>query len=184
MMTLEMWNTVFAGATFLVIAATAVAALIQLRHLRASNQISALVTILQDWQKPEMQGWLKFVHEELPVRLQDPAYLQSITAGPLDRKVHVWSHIGDYYEQLGSFIKYGLVDRQSYLDVSSYTVSGLYELLRPCIERMRAVRNNHALFENFEYLAVLGLQFSRAHPRGVYPPGLPRFNDLEPIRGD
>jgi len=50
-MTLEALNTTFAGAAFAVIGATAIAAIVQLRHLRASNQINALLTILQDWQK-------------------------------------------------------------------------------------------------------------------------------------
>jgi len=34
----EVLSSIFAGGTFVVIGATAIAALIQLRHLRASNQ--------------------------------------------------------------------------------------------------------------------------------------------------
>ena len=183
-MTVELLNTLLAAATFLVIAATAVAAVRQLRHLRASNQLNALVTILQDWQQPEMQGWVRFVREELPGKLEEPGYLDSITAHRMDAAVHRWTNICDYYEQLGSYIKYGLVDRRSYLDVSSYNVASFYRQLRPCIERLRAAKNNDAIYENFEYLAVLGEQFNRAHPNGVYPAGVPHFGDLEPAKSD
>jgi hypothetical protein len=42
-MTLEAWNTAAAVGTFVVILASAVAALVQLRHLRTSNQLSGLI---------------------------------------------------------------------------------------------------------------------------------------------
>jgi len=45
-MSLETWSTAASIGTFVVIAATAVAALAQLRHMRSSNQIAA-VTAMQ-----------------------------------------------------------------------------------------------------------------------------------------
>ena len=45
----EAFNAVATGATFLVIAVTAVAALIQLRHLRKSNWLAAQLKILELW---------------------------------------------------------------------------------------------------------------------------------------
>jgi hypothetical protein len=179
-MTLEAINTAFAGATFVVIGATAIAAVVQLRHLRASNQINALLTILQDWQKPEMQAWVRFVRKELPERLKDPAYLESLDAGLADRTEHAWLHLCDYFEQLGTYVKYGLVDRRSLLDISSANVLGFYRTLRPLIERVRVIGGSNAPFENFEYLAVLGFEWTKRHPRGTYPAGRPRFGELEP----
>ncbi|MBV8282946.1 MAG: hypothetical protein JO347_12915, partial [Candidatus Eremiobacteraeota bacterium] len=44
-MSLEVVNTVAAAVTALVIAATAILALIQLRHLRAGNQIAGFMTL-------------------------------------------------------------------------------------------------------------------------------------------
>ncbi|MBV8282486.1 MAG: hypothetical protein JO347_10555, partial [Candidatus Eremiobacteraeota bacterium] len=44
-MSLELWSTIAAVGTFVVITATAIAAVIQLRHMRSSNQI----TILNDF---------------------------------------------------------------------------------------------------------------------------------------
>jgi hypothetical protein len=179
-MPLEVINTIFAGATFVVIAATAIAAVVQLRHLRASNQLSALVTILQDWQKPQMQGWVRFVREEMPNRLRDPEYLGSLGDKSADRDLHPWLHLCDYYEQLGAYIKFGLVDRRSFLDLGGANVVDFYRTVRPAIERARVLRGSDAAFENFEYLAVLGLEWSKRHPQGTYPARVPRFSELEP----
>jgi len=44
-MSLELINAVAGLATVTIVAVTAVAALIQLRHLRAGNQISALLSV-------------------------------------------------------------------------------------------------------------------------------------------
>lgn len=178
-MTLEALNTVLSAGTLAVIAATALAALVQLRHLRTSNQLNALVTVLQDWQKPELQAWVRFVREALPQRLKDPAYLREIDELQMDREAHPWLHLCDYYEQFGAYVKYGFVDKTSYLDVGAYTVSDLYRTLEPAIERVRRARNNSAAYENFEYLAVIGLQWMGAHKNGAYPRGLPRFSEMD-----
>jgi hypothetical protein len=45
-MSLEAWSTVASLGTFLVVAATALAALVQLRHLRSSNQIAAITGMI------------------------------------------------------------------------------------------------------------------------------------------
>jgi len=178
-MTLEALNTLFAGATFCVIAATAIAAVVQLRHLRATNQLSALVTILQDWQKPQMQAWVRFVREEMPDRLEDREYLGSLGDKRADRDLHPWLHLCDYYEQLGAYIKFGLVDRRSFLDLGGANVVDFYRTMRPAIERARVLRGSDAAFENFEYLAVISLQWLKRHPQGTYPAGAPRFSELE-----
>ncbi|MBV9276881.1 MAG: hypothetical protein JOZ97_01450 [Candidatus Eremiobacteraeota bacterium] len=178
-MTIEVWSVVLSAATFIVIAVTAVAATIQLRHLRASNQLTALVTLLEDWQKPEMQAWVQFVRGgALAEKLADPAYLRDLATTRSDRSLHPWLHICDYYEQLGSYLKYGLIDK-TFLDVSCVTVSTLYERLLPCIERLREIVGNNTLFENFEYLAVQARLWIRAHPNGVYPRGVPHYDEIK-----
>lgn len=176
-MTMEFWGTVFSGLTFVVIAVTAVAAMIQLRHLRAGNQLAALITILEDWQKSDMQQDLQFVRRELPNKLKDPAFLAGIDSTP-DRTVHRWLNVCDYFEQLGSYVRYGLMDKESFLSVGCYTYSSSYVLMQPCIERYRIVRDNPGIYENFEYIAVLGKQWILEHPKGDWPRGVPHFSEL------
>jgi Domain of unknown function (DUF4760) len=179
-MTLEALNTTFAGATFAVIGATAIAAMVQLRHLRSSNQMNALLTIQEDWQKPEMQAWVQFVRKELPERLKDPAYLKSLDTDLDDRTKQAWLNLCDYYEQVGTYVKHGLVDRNSLLDIGSANFLETYKIVRPLIERTREIRGSTAVFENFEYLAVLAFRWTRLYPQGAYPAGQPRFSELEP----
>jgi hypothetical protein len=55
-MNFEAWNTAAAVGTFVVIAASAIAALVQLRHLRTSNQLSGLVSVFEMLQDQGVRG--------------------------------------------------------------------------------------------------------------------------------
>jgi hypothetical protein len=177
-MPLEALNTAFAGLTVAVIAVTAIAATIQLRHLRSSNQISALIRVLEDWKQPEFQEWIQFVRRDLPAKLQDPQFMEGLNEVRPDRSVHRELHVCDYFEQLGSYFKYGMLDLASFLDVACFTVSDAYRNTAPVIEKMREQRGP-SLYENFEYLAVQGALWIKRHPNGTYPRGVPHFNDIK-----
>jgi hypothetical protein len=73
-MSLELINTFFTFGTFVVIAATAIAAVVQLRHARSSNHIAALNELRETTEVPEFQAALYFVQGELSAKLQDPAF--------------------------------------------------------------------------------------------------------------
>ncbi|MDQ6931576.1 MAG: hypothetical protein M3160_00205 [Candidatus Eremiobacteraeota bacterium] len=64
------WVTAIATAgTFAVIAASAIAALLQIRHLRSSNQIAALNECRETIESPQFQDAERFIALELPQRL-------------------------------------------------------------------------------------------------------------------
>ena len=48
-MSIDKWSLLLNAVTLLVILATAVAGLIQLRHLRHQNTLNAELAVLQDW---------------------------------------------------------------------------------------------------------------------------------------
>ena len=73
-MSLELVNTLATFGTFFVIAATAIAAIVQLRHARSSNQIAALNELRETMETPEFQAARHFLVTELPVKVQDPAF--------------------------------------------------------------------------------------------------------------
>jgi len=54
---LEVLSTTAAIGTFVVIAATAIAAVVQLRHLHASNQLTGLLTVLARVENPTFNEW-------------------------------------------------------------------------------------------------------------------------------
>jgi hypothetical protein len=74
--------------TFVVIAATATAAIIQLRHLRQSNQLDALLTILRMPYGPVLHDAFEFIDSELPGRSNDSNFMQLLDASPINRKIH------------------------------------------------------------------------------------------------
>jgi hypothetical protein len=172
----EVLSAIFSGLTLLVFVVTAIAAIVQLRHLRSNTSLQGLTMVLQDWQKPEMQAWIRYIRRELPEKLKDPAFLEEFQ-GPMDRLSHPELHVCDYWEQCGTYLKYGLIDRETFLDSGGATIMSLWSILFPAIAKMRETRGL-ATYENFEYLAVLGKQWNDAHPNGAYPADLPRWQDL------
>ncbi len=170
-MTLEALSTAAAVGTFLVIAATAIAALVQLRHLRVSNQLEALLAILSLPYDPVLNESFQFVSHELEARMRDPEFRRELEKPQPDRKVHRELQVCDYYERLGSIVKNGLIPEELYFDNS--TPEQYWRLLSQVIAIRRRVRGPVA-YDNFEYLIARSRDYDRRHPNGTYPSGMGR----------
>lgn len=176
-MSLELWNSLAAWATLLVIAATAVAAVIQLRHLRANNDLQGLLKVLEMAYEPVVQDAFDYLTGVFPQRVKDPAYLRELEMDTIDSRVHKELVACEYYERLGSYVKNGLISSEFYLDCSSPEM--YWEALAPVIAILRKHRGCTA-YENFEYLVVLERDWNQRHPEGNYPKGLPRITLPDP----
>jgi hypothetical protein len=178
-MSLELVNTLATFGTFVVIAATAIAAIIQLRHARSSNQIAAFNELRETTQKPEFQAAQQFVSTQLASRLQDPA-LRYQLEHPATRTAETApilatvSAIGNFYEGMGALVRTGLVDKELVLQLYTDRVIGAWGNLAPFASIGRR-RVGNALWENFEYLTVLSQDWMAAHPKGTYPAGVRRI---------
>jgi hypothetical protein len=178
-MSLELVNTLATFGTFFVIAATAIAAVVQLRHARGSNHIAALNEIRETMESADFQAAELFVNTELRAKLQDPAFrhqyaersARTAETLPLIRKI---TTVGNFYEGMGTFVKTGLVDSDLVFDMFSYQAAQTWERLAPIIAIGRRSIGD-ALWENFEYLAVLSQDWLTAHPKGTYPVGVRRI---------
>ncbi len=171
-----LWNAIVSTATLVVVAAAAVAAVRQIRHLRAQNTLQGLLKVLDDWRDPTFREWVNYVRNQLPVRMAEPGFFEELD-GRIDRSRHPELHVCDWYEQVGSFMKHGLLDEQTMMDVSSGSAPYIWREIEPVITYMRQKRGD-SVYENFEYFAARGVMFSRAHPNGCYPAGTPRMRDL------
>ena len=176
-MPLEWFNTFFLGATFIVIAVTAIAALVQLRHLRTSNQISTMVALMQVWQGRELQSHYHYLLTELPKKLADPSFLAAFKVRSFSRSDHPELLVADFWEQIGTYMKYGYLDERSWLDIAGSQIPRAWEILEPAITAARE-RAGPAAWENFEYAAVRARQWTERHPTGNYPANLPRMAEL------
>ena len=172
-MTLEFWSTFASVATFLVIAVTAIAALVQLRHIRRANQLAGLQSIFVMLQDPGVRELVNYVRHDLAERMTDPSFRKGLRAIPVDRRRHPEYFLCDIYNHIGSFVRSGLIDESVYLQTDWYNVSLYWELLRDAIEEGRHTRP--FTFENFEWLAARAQRWIEEHPRGDYPAGEPRM---------
>ena len=176
-MPLELINTLAAVGTFVVISATGIAALVQLRHLRKSNELQGLMTVLTLNYETAVQDAFRFLTHDFPSKMKDPSFRQQLdTDGPVDRLVHKELEICDYFERIGSFVKNGLISENLYMDCSVPEL--FWGALEPAIAIMRRKRGP-TVYENFEYLAIRSRHWNRLHPGGNYPSSTPRANFVD-----
>ncbi len=166
-MQLEVINTAAAVGTFLVIATTAIAAVIQLRHLRASNQLQGLLTALARIEDAEFNTWFTDSQEKLPALLGDPAFRRSLDDGRYDRNAP-WVKLANSYDAIGNLIKNGLLPEDAFLDNSCYRVVSAWEMLVDLTAIVRR-RAGSAVWENFEYVYIRSKRWMNKNPNGNYP---------------
>jgi hypothetical protein len=173
-MSLELLSTLAAVGTFVVIAATAYAGIVQLRHLRSSNQISAITGIQGVIESPEFEAARRFIQSDLPRLMKEPRFAARI-GRVLDSELSGLTTIINVFESLGVFCKYSIIDREVACDLLSGPILSSWTALVPFIAIRRRILDAPAFAENFEYLAMLCEDFEARHPDGAYPRGARRM---------
>lgn len=169
-MTAEWVAAVASVATFLVIGATAIVTLIQLRHIRNSNQIAVFTEIRHRMAAPDFQDALQFIRYEVPQKLNDSAFRVRL----LDRtssEAKVVVDVGSFLDSaVAPLVKHGMVDRNLACDLFYYPVVMCWDTLASYIASSRTIVG-YRMWEDFEYLTLLCKKFRSRFPRGTYPPG-------------
>ena len=165
--------------TFVVIAASAAAALFQLRHMRGSNQIVALTEVRETIESANFQAAELFV-SQLAERFEDPQVREGLLAPYFPPEFQPVRHMGNFFETFGVFVKNGIIDSYLACDLWAGVVARNWEALRPVVASRRARTQNPALWENFEYLAAISTKFMDAHQSGTLPKNAPRMPLPEP----
>lgn len=173
-MSQETLSTVAGIGTFIVIAATAIAAVVQLRHLRAQNQLTGLLTVLARVEDPQFNAWVDGAREMLKSNISDPDYRSSILAGTFERKDNPWLNLANSYDWVGSLVKHNLIPEEALLDVYYGRVIGAWEIIEGVVPLVRR-RGGPAVWENFEFLVVQARKWGAQHPQGAYPKGTSRL---------
>lgn len=165
-------------ATVVVIGASAVAALIQLRHMRASNELEAVLALQHDFQAPQMQAALQYVQQHLPAKLEDDIYRHELAAiGYISIERHPELLVCNWFTQMGTFLKHGLISESTLMDLYARLVRYYWTQLSPVVAIMRRKRGE-GQYSEFEYLALranvwLAQYTHGAFPRGTVRPPLP-----------
>lgn len=180
-MSLEVVTAFAQIGTFVVIAATAVAALVQLSHLRAANQIAASNMFIQEYEGPELREAFSFVRSQLKQRLEDPAFREEIRSGDLERSKHPEITVCNFFDQWGGYYRHGAMDRTMFMRHSAGVVLAFWQQLEPVVA-LSAEGGANKAFEQFEYLAVQAQEWEANHPGGDYPKGVRRLPLTDPWR--
>jgi hypothetical protein len=160
--------------TFAVITASAIAALVQLRHMRGSNQIIALTECRETLESPAFRDAQRFVSYELPKRLRDPQECLKIAQLPFVGEYEAIGTVANFFESMGVFVKSRIIDERIACDFWAYVVLRNWNALLPVTTFVRETLESNALWENFEYMAMLSQSYSQKNPTS-YPPNLGRM---------
>lgn len=170
------WVT--AGATVftaVVIAASAAAALLQIRHLRKANEIEIIEKWTETIESPQFREARAFVMQELPRILADHERVKSLSWDPLPAELVPARTVCNFFEAVGLFVKLGSVDARVACDLWAFTALECWRAIAPVITFIRERDRLEALWENFEYLAVLSQEQLARRPEGSYPGGMRRM---------
>ncbi|MDP9110218.1 MAG: hypothetical protein M3Z07_03650 [Candidatus Eremiobacteraeota bacterium] len=184
-MSIELLNAIAAIGTFVVIAASAVAALIQLRQMSAGNQLDAVLSLERDFRGPEIQDSLRYVQTELPERLRDDGYRRElIEIGFVDSRTHRELVACNWFNAMGTLLKNGLVSEHTFMDLFGRLIVYYWNQLTPVVALMR--RNRGATqYHDFEYIAGRARVWIDRFPSGTFPAKMKRENLTDPfMEGD
>ena len=168
--------------TFVVIAVTAIAAIVQLRHIRSANQLAGFMDLAELWESDAFQRATRVVHDELATRLRDPEYRAGLMRPEPDRREHQELIVADMLERSGSYVKYGMIDDLQLLDTIFPFVISMWDSLKEVVALQRVGNQNGELFGNFEYLAARAYDYRAKHTQGSYPRSTRRMMTDEQCR--
>jgi hypothetical protein len=190
-MSLELLNTIASMTTAFVIAGTAIAALIQLRHMRAGNQISAFLTMRSMIDRPGFRDALSLTRVKLEKMLEDQgfrAYLEGIsteTPTPITADYQAMADaarlVGNTYDAMGALVRSGVIDRKLFLEQYCSVIDRDWDELQFVTDYYRRRVNDNGIWDGFEYITVLSRQFLRENPTS-YPKDMPRLQIHNPWR--
>jgi len=174
--TAELLTAIASVGSLTVISATAIAGFVQLRHLRASNQIETLNEFRDAFESPAIQS---FAQAKLVVRerLAEPEARASLEGVITDWVRPVMPTLR-LFEILGVYVRQGIVSERIVCDMWSPVIISHWDELEPLIVVMRRTRGN-SLFENFEMITYFSKRWL-AKKTSTYPKNVPRIATKDP----
>ena len=174
-MNLETLNTAGVLLTALIIGTTAVAAVIQLRHIRASNELTAFSEAMELWYSPFVQDGFRFIQRDLAERMKDPKFREDLdTAGVVDHTTHPELGPADYLDNIGVMVSLGLLREEVILHPASQLLQNFWETMSPSIAIMRRKRGRQ-LYVSLDFLAARARVWRERYPDGFQAKGWERL---------
>lgn len=176
-MTPEWINAGAALLTFLVVAATAYAALQQMRHLRTGNQTAALLDLTREQRDTLYQASQTYVYNRLARDLETAEARAGVDGPTWTGPTREALRVMQFYEELGALVfadalELGLVLRYFQVADDWKKIENLVLILR----RQRGA----SAWEMFEALAMAELAYIAKHGDTWYPRGIARTSAVDP----
>ncbi len=172
--------TIASVISTLVIAIGAVTAIVNLRHVRASNELEGIVAIEENFRSPEMQAALRYVQLELPIQLNDPAYRESLARrGFIDLQEHPELIVCNWCNTMGTLVKHHVVSEAMFMDLFARLIAFCWTSLEPVVALMRRSRGD-VQYHDFEYIALRAERWLAQYPSGSFPKGEKRKRIVDP----
>ena len=173
-MSLEAWSIVASFGTFVVIAATAIAALWQLRHTRSGNQIAAITAMNETLSSEKFTRARRFVADQIPKLIADPAGRSQLGADIFSPELEAVRDVGNFFDLMGAFVKLDIIDRALACDLWDGVVFKTWKQLEP-VALIRRKVSYSGIWCDFEYLAVICEKSLLKRQGDYYPRGMPRM---------
>jgi hypothetical protein len=180
---LELINTLASVTTTVIVAATAIAALVQLRHLRGANQISGQLAIRQVLLDRDFLEAVGRAREEVPKLMKEPAFRKYVAdyhlglAEDNERYDSLYEEIllvGRNLENIGNMVRNGLTDGRIFIEQWAPLVITAWDAVEPLLRIRRVAERRDYGWEDFEYLTVLARRWV-AENRSAYPKNTPHI---------
>lgn len=173
-MGLEFVTTLSNVATLIILLGGAIAAIIQFRSVRRSNELVAVLAIDRRFGEPELQRALVYVQAELADKLVQPGYRgQLAKRGYIDPTEHPEMAVCNWFNEMGALIANDFLNEDLFFESYGRLVEYNWRLLGPTIALLR--RERAGQYASFEFLARRAERWRANHHAGIYPPGRPRM---------
>jgi hypothetical protein len=171
----EQWNVIVSIATLVVLLTAALAALVQLRHIRASNELSTFSEAFKLWYSSGVQHGLQFIQRDLATKMEDPAFRRELdVAGPVDHSRHPELNVLDFFDNVAIYLILGNMREDMIMQAAGQLVTDLWQTLSPTIAIMRRQRGPQ-MYASFEYLVARAQLWHKRYPNGYLPTGFQRL---------
>lgn len=178
-MSLEAMQIAASLLTAVIIGATAIAAVVQLRHIRASNELSAFNEAFELWYTAPIQDGFRFIQNDLQKKMEDPQFRRELdTASVVDHSTHPDLNVCDFFDNIGVMISLGMLREDIILHPGSQLIDNLWTVLSPTIAIMRRKRGRQ-LYVSLEYLANRARVWKHRYPDGFQPRGFDRLPNAD-----
>jgi hypothetical protein len=151
-MTWEALTAIASAITAVVLIATVIMARHQVQLLRRSTQLDGLMRILAEMDDPAQVASYRFILDELPQKMEDPVFRKRVIDGKTDESIHRYLPILRYFEKVGSFVKFGLIDPDAVYCQAGAPAVRVWNALQEIITYDRA-RGGPGVWDGFETLA-------------------------------